>query len=588
MPRAINSLSKGVVGTQHNMSLITDILEYAHLSRAGRVQRDPTQTKAYLVGGGIGSLAAAAILIRDAHVPAGNIHIIDEGKVVGGAMDGSGAPEAGYIARGGRMLNCSYVCLYNLLKSVPSADNEGKTLYDDIMDFTKAHPSHAKARLVEGEGKKVDVTHMGFTNQGTSTSSAKRHLAYRPHIDRLELLNLWVSSEEALGTKKIEECFSEHFFTTNFWFMWITTFAFQPWHSAVEFKRYLHRFIHEFPRINTLEGVDRTPLNQYDSIIAPLQSWLQKQGVNFLMETKVVDVEFDVDANKKVTATRIHTLSQGHGTSIIEVRPEDLTFVTNGSMTSASSLGSLTSAPQTITDPKVDGAWSLWSSIAFRLGEKFAGNPANFINRVDESKWESFTVTTHDPLLQNLLVDWSGNEPGSGALVTFKDSNWLLSYVLPHQPHFRGQPEGVSVFWGYGLYVDKPGNFVKKPMSECTGAEILQELLYHVGLADQFDTILPTVQVIPAMLPYITSQFLTREHKDRPKVVPKGSHNFAWLGQWTEIPDDTVFTVEYSVRSAMIAVYELMGLPSNPHPPAIYKGEHHLDVIFRALNMSLT
>ncbi|KAJ8518198.1 hypothetical protein ONZ45_g4701 [Pleurotus djamor] len=552
------------------MTFSETILQHAHLSRAVDRHRDPSETKAYLIGGGIGSLAAASILIRDAHVPAANIHILDEGKLFGGAMDGAGTAEAGYSARGGRMLNCSYVCLYDLLKSVPSLETPEKTVYDDIMEFTKAHPSHAKARLVENQGQKVDVTHMGF--------NAK---------DRYELLKLWLASEDDLGTKKITDCFSEHFFTTNFWFMWITTFAFQPWHSAVEFKRYLHRFIHEFPRINTLEGVDRTPYNQYDSIIYPLQTWLQGQGVQFVNETKIIDVDFDVDADKTVTAKRIHTSSQG-SSRVIEVAPGDLVFVTNGSMTSASSLGSMDAPPQTIIDPKYDGAWSLWTSIAFKLGEKFAGNPSHFINRIDESKWESFTITMKDPLLLNLLVEWSGNIPGSGALVTFKDSNWLLSYVLPHQPHFRNQPESVSVLWGYALTLDKPGNFVKKTLPECTGAEILQEMLYHLGMSAKYEEVLPTVNVIPAMLPYITSQFLTRHHKDRPRVVPKHSHNFAWLGQWTEIPDDTVFTVEYSVRAAMIAVYELMGLPKNPHPPAIYKGEHHLDVIFRALGMAMT
>ncbi|KAL0958791.1 hypothetical protein HGRIS_014112 [Hohenbuehelia grisea] len=549
------------------MTLVHDIL---HPFRAAPAPRDPSQTTVYLIGGGIGSLSAASLLIRDAHVPPANIQIIEEGKLLGGAMDGAGEASTGYVTRGGRMLNCSYVCLYDLLKSIPTLEDKEKSVYQEIMEFTKAHPSSAKARLVDVHCDKVDVTHMGFNSK-----------------DRAELLKLWLASEEDLGTKKITDVFTEHFFTTNFWFMWVTTFAFQPWHSAVEFKRYLHRFIHEFPRINTLEGVDRTAFNQFDSVILPIQTWLKDQGVQFVTETKVVDVDFNVDANKHTTASKIHTIHNGSPT-VISVKPEDLVFVTNGSMTSASSIGSLSTPPATITDPKVDGAWSLWSSIAFKLGPEFAGTPSNFVNRIDESKWESFTVTMHDSKLLDLIVEWSGNIPGSGALVTFKDSNWLMSYVLPHQPHFRNQPEGVSVFWGYALSGDKPGNLIQKPMSQCTGQEILQELMHHLGMSKHFEEVLPHVNVIPVMLPYITSQFLTREVKDRPRVVPKGSTNFAWLGQWTEIPDDVVFTVEYSVRSAMIAVYELMGLPHSPHPPAIYKGEHHLDILVRALKMSFT
>ena len=71
------------------------------------------------------------------------------------------------------------------------------------------------------------------------------------------------------------------YFLTGFQELMFSRFAFQPWHSAVEFKRYLHRFIQEFPRINSLAGVDRTPYNQYDSIILPIETYLKAQGVEF-------------------------------------------------------------------------------------------------------------------------------------------------------------------------------------------------------------------------------------------------------------------------------------------------------------------
>ena len=367
--------------------------------------------------------------------------------------------------------------------------------------------------------------------------------------------------------------------------MWATMFAFQPWHSAIEFKRYLHRFIQEFPRISTLAGVDRTVYNQFDSIILPIVKTLQAQGVNFVNEIKVVDIDFADEAGK-LRAKKIHLL-RADKSEEIKVDSDDLVFITNGSMVSASSLGSMNSPPDLVTSELLDNdpAWKLWTTLAAKLGPEFAGNPANFINRTSESQWESFTVTLSDSRLLDLLVEFSGNEPGTGALTTFKDSSWLMSIVVPHQPHFRNQLEAVSVFWGYALHIDKSGDFVKKPMSSCTGSEILQELLYHLGLSSQFESLLPSINVIPSLLPYITSQFLTRRIEDRPRVVPKGSTNFAWLGQWTEIPEDTVFTVEYSVRGAMLAAYELMGVANTP--PPIHKGERDLGVIFDALRMSL-
>jgi len=260
-----------------------------------------------------------------------------------------------------------------------------------------------------------------------------------------------------------------------------------------------------------------------------------------------------------------------------------MVLVTIGSMTADSSLGSMHSAPQLITD-KRDGSWKLWESIA-KNSDQF-GHPSVFDNRVDESKWESFTVTCQGTEFFDLMEEFSGNKAGTGGLVTFKDSNWLMSIVLAYQPHFIGQPDNVTVFWGYGLFPDKEGNFVKKKMADCTGAEILTELFSHLEFDAVTNQLLKTCNCIPCMLPYITSQFLTRSPGDRPLVLPEISENLAFIGQFVEVPDDVVFTVEYSVRTAQTAVYELLELDKKPTP--MYKGDHHIDVLFDAMKTMLT
>ena len=136
------------------------------------------------------------------------------------------------------------------------------------------------------------------------------------------------------------------------------------------------------------------------------------------------------------------------------------------------------------------------------------------------------------------------------------------------------------MLWGYGLAVDKPGNFVKKPMSACTGREIMTEILGHLRFERDASKILDAATCIPCMMPFITSQFLRRESGDRPQVMPKGSKNLAFIGQFCELPDDVVFTVEYSIRSAQTAVYSLLKL--NREPPAVYKGKFNPRVLFRA------
>jgi oleate hydratase len=525
-----------------------------------------TDTKAYLVGGGIAALASAAYLIRDGGIPGSNISILEETPTVGGSLDGAGSPDRGYVIRGGRMFTYeAYTCTFDLLSFIPALTDPAITVSDEIHAFNEKHIPESDARLVRG-GAKLDASHLGLSNQ-----------------DRLDLIELMAISEDSLGAKRIEDMFAPSFFQTNFWYMWVTTFAFQPWHSAVELKRYLHRFIQEFPRIHTLGGVRRTPYNQYDSIVLPLTIWLNRQGVRFETGVRVTDLDFKYGPKGK-GVERLHVTR--HGTpGLIAVRDHDLVFITNGSMTTASSLGSMTRpAELTARDGKTDGSWALWETLAKQHDE--FGRPSVFNGKVDESKWLSFTVTMRDPTFFELMEKFTGNVAGTGGLVTFTDSNWLMSVVLAAQPHFIGQPDDIKVFWGYGLFVDQEGNFVKKKMSECSGEELLIELLGHLRFDEQKALILKTSNCIPCMMPYITSQFMPRVKGDRPEVKPAGTTNLAFIGQYCEIPDDVVFTVEYSVRSAQTAVFALLGLDKKVSP--LYKAKYDPRVLFDATKTLLS
>jgi oleate hydratase len=516
---------------------------------------------AHLVGGGIAALASAAYLIRDGGLPGGNITIYEETTKLGGSLDGAGAPKPGYMVRGGRMFTYeAYTCTFDLLSFIPSIDDPDNTISDDTHAFNEQHIPHSNARLVRG-GEKVDVSVLGFSNK-----------------NRLDLIELMAVSEESLGAKRIEDVFEPAFFKTNFWFMWVTTFAFQPWHSAVELKRYLQRFIQEFPRIHTLAGVRRTRYNQYDSIVLPLTNWLKAQGVKFETGARVTDLDFKYGPGGK--AVERLQLSRDGKPELVAVGEHDLVFVTNGSMTTASSLGSMSKpAPLHARDGKTDGSWELWETLAAKHPE--FGTPAAFNGRVDESKWLSFTTTMTDPIFFDLMEKFTGNLAGTGGLVTFTDSNWLMSVVLAAQPHFIGQPENIKVFWGYGLFIDQIGNFVKKKMSDCSGEELMTELIGHLKFDAHKAGILQASDCIPCMMPYITSQFMPRVKGDRPPVTPPGTKNLAFIGQYCEIPDDVVFTVEYSVRSAQTAVFALLGLEKEVSK--LYKGTHDPRVMFAAM-----
>lgn len=510
----------------------------------------------YLVGGGIASLAAAAFLIRDGDIPGGNIIIFEEAEKSGGSLDAAGSSKNGYIIRGGRMIESKYLCTYDLFSSIPTLD-DSKTVTEEIFEWNCAMKTSSKSRLFRG-GRRVSAPKFGLSEG---------------HILAMERLEL--QPEMVLGRTSISDHFDPSFFKTDFWFMWCSTFAFQPWHSAVEFKRYLLRFAHMVSGFNTLAGMMRTPYNQYDSMIRPLQRWLEARGVRFEYATCITNLGFCHDA-EGYRVDRISFRRKGQDKQLM-IGKKDYIIVTLGSMTEGSTLGAMDVAPA-LKGKIGQGSWALWESIAD--GHPQFGFPANFADHIDESKWISFTTTFHDPTFFRLIEDMTGNVPGEGGLVTFPDSNWLVSIVLPQQPHFIGQPADTQVLWGYGLLVDRPGNFVKKNMSSCTGREIMTEIIGHLGIEDYVHLILDRCICIPCMMPFITSQFLRRTKGDRPQVVPRRSKNLAFVGQFCDLPDDVVFTIEYSIRTAQTAVYALLGL--RKYPPPVYKGYHDPRILLKA------
>jgi oleate hydratase len=509
----------------------------------------------YLIGSGIASLAAAAFLIRDGNIPGRNITMLEESGRIGGSLDAAGSPQDGYIMRGGRMLESKYVCTFDLFSSIPTLD-ESKTVTQEIFEFNETIRT-SKSRLFRN-GHRLDAPKFGLSEKQILT------------IERLLL-----ESEDTLGRSSIADQFDPRFFETDFWFMWCTTFAFQPWHSAVEFRRYLVRFMHMVSGFNTLKGIMRTVYNQYDSMVRPLQKWLEGHGVKFRLNTRVIYLSF-YHVGDDYSVQQIFCERDGQAEEI-KVNEKDLVIVTLGSMTEASSFGSMDSAP--VLKGKSDGgSWHFWETLA--EGQSQFGHPKNFSDHIEESKWISFTTTFHDPTFFQLVRDLTGNVAGEGGLITFPESDWLASIVLAHQPHFIGQPRDVQVCWGYGLSVDNTGNFVHKPMSACTGREIMMEIMGHLAIEGHAEKILESCTCIPCMMPFITSQFLRRGKGDRPQVMPPHSKNFALIGQFCELPDDVVFTVEYSVRSAQTAVYSLLGLKRTP--PPVYKGHHDPSVLRNA------
>lgn len=502
---------------------------------------------AYLVGSGLASLAAACFLIRDGQMKGEHIHILEETNISGGACDGINDTQKGFIIRGGREMENHFECLWDLFRSIPSIETEGVSVLDEYYWLNKKDPNYSLMRATINRGEDAH-TDKKFTLSEKAS---------------MEIIKLFMTQDKDLYDKTIDDVFSDEFYASNFWLYWQTMFAFEKWHSALEMKLYIQRFIHHIGGLPDFSALKFTKYNQYESLILPMLKYLESNNVNFHYDTKVTNVIFDITPIKKV-AKQIVFIHKGKEETI-DLIEDDLVFVTNGSCTENSTLGDDDHAPEMTTNPGDGGCWELWKNIAKQ--DKLFGNPIKFCSNINSTNWESATITTLDERIPKYIEkickrDTFSGKVVTGGIITVKDSNWLMSYTLNRQPHFKEQPKNQLVVWLYGLYTDVEGNFVKKPMKECTGREIVQEWLYHMGVpeSDIYELSQTGAHCIPCIMPYITAFFMPRTEGDRPKVVPNGCVNFAFIGQFSDTVRDTVFTTEYSVRTAMEAVYTLLNV----------------------------
>ena len=542
---------------------------------------DVDNKHAYIIGTGLAALSAACYLVRDGQMPGENIHILEKDPVPGGACDGLDIPGLGYVMRGGREMDNHFEVMWDLFRSIPSIETEGASVLDEYYWLNKEDPNYSLCRATVNRGEDAHTDgKFGLSDKGA-----------------MEIMKLFFTPNEQLQDKKITDFFDDEVLNSNFWLYWRTMFAFENWHSALEMKLYIKRYIHHIGGLPDFSALRFTRYNQYESMILPMVKYLESHGVEFRYNTKVENVEFAIgggagpkrehtgvgqDTIQKIQATsgffkrnpastptkklavRIDVDHEGDKSSI-DLTENDLVFITNGGCVENSTMGSQNSPAAWNPDLKPGGGWDMWKRIADQ--DPSFGHPEKFCSDPNATKWMSATITTLDgeipPYIQKICKrDPFSGKVVTGGIVTVQDSNWLMSWTLNRQQQFRDQPKDQLCVWVYGLFPDKPGNYVKKPMTECTGEEICEEWLYHMGVpTDKIEALAKHhANTVPVMMPYITAFFMPRAAGDRPDVVPDGAVNFAFLGQFAETPRDTIFTTEYSMRTGMEAVYTLLGV----------------------------
>ncbi|MDR6369046.1 oleate hydratase [Chryseobacterium bernardetii] len=505
-------------------------------------------SKIYIVGSGIAGMSAAYYFIRDGRVPGKNIIFLDQLNVEGGSLDGAGNAKDGYIIRGGREMDMTYENLWDMFQDIPALELPAPySVLDEYRLVNDNDPNYSKARLIHNQGQIKDFSKFGLEKK-----------------DQLAIVKLLLKKKEELDDLTIEDYFSESFLNSNFWFFWRSMFAFENWHSLLELKLYMHRFLHAIDGMKDFSCLVFPKYNQYDTYVTPLKNFLVEKGVQIQFNTLVKDLDIHINTEGK-TVEGIITEQNGEEVRI-PISKDDYVIVTTGSMTESTFYGDNNTVPEVTIDNSSAGqsaGWKLWKNLAAK-SEVF-GKPEKFCSHIEKSSWESATLTCRPSAFTEKLKELCVNDPYSGrtatgGIITITDSNWVMSFTCNRQPHFPTQPDDILVVWVYALLMDKEGNYIKKTMPQCTGNEILTELCYHLGIKDQLDNVIENTIVRTAFMPYITSMFMPRAMGDRPRVVPEGCTNLGLVGQFVETNNDVVFTMESSVRTARIAVYNLLNL----------------------------
>ena len=502
---------------------------------------------AYIIGSGLAALTAACYLVRDGQMKGEHVHILEKEQLAGGACDGWKYEDVGYVMRGGREMDNHFEVMWDLFHSIPSIETGGVSVLDEYYWLNKEDPNYSLCRATVNRGEdahtdgKFDISDKGA----------------------MEIMKLFFTPEEDLQDKKITDFFDDEVLNSNFWLYWRTMFAFENWHSALEMKRYIQRYIHHIGGLPDFKALRFTKYNQYESMILPMIKYLESFGVQFHFGVKVVNVQFDCKPERKL-ATRIDVIRDGQEESI-DLTENDLVFITNGGCVENSTMGSQNKPAEFRPEIRAGGGWDMWRKIAAQ--DPAFGNPDKFCGNPELCNWMSATVETLDQRIIPYIKKICKRDPFTGkvvtgGIVTVKDSSWLLSWTINRQPQFREQPKDHCLVWVYALFSDKPGDYIKKPMRECTGKEICMEWLYHLGVPEnEIENMAEhSANTVPVMMPYIDAFFMPRAIEDRPKVVPDGAVNFAFLGQFAELPRDTIFTTEYSMRTGMEAVYTLLNV----------------------------
>ena len=533
-----------VLGAATAAGVLTARSRRRNLLGSGADKALPPKRNIYIAGGGLSGLSAAYYLVRDCSIPGDCIHILEESENIGGAFNTGGDCESGFVCTPPKNLSVkNHANLMDMLGGLRSANIPDMTVKDEIKNFMSANPINEKARIIDADGNAVSFG-FGLT---------------KPCIKRIK--TLLKAKDYEVSEVSVAEFFTDlpEFKDSNLWTLISTAYMMSTDSSVVELKHILNCISGEVGDLFTMKNTLRAQYDLQETVIEALKIWLETQNVNFATHCRVTDADFD-DETGNISAIHLND----YGTlKTYYLNKNDLFFITNGSVSECATIGDYNfPAPMPESEP---ASAALWKKLAQkRIG---LGNPEVFYDGVD-SEIVSFTITAKSAALLDAICEFTGNDSVGGTLTTFKASPWKLTISTVSQPYFSAQTDDITVICGYGINATAEGRFIDKALRYASGAEILFEIVKHLGIEDRWDDMTEDIiNVIPCALPYAGASALPYSDEEKPISVKDKGCNFAFIGQFTKLGSGISSSSEYAVRTAREAAYRLTGTKKTSTPP---------------------
>ncbi len=475
------------------------------------------RVNAYITGGGLSAFASALYLIRDCGLNPSNVHVLSNGSY------NRGNEKTGYICGRNKITDeKNSMNLFDLLKDVNSLDVPDLTVCDEILNIYRSNPNARRVAFIDEDKNVGDISDVLLDKTLRST-----------------IISLLRTKREKLRSATIYEAMSADFFNTPFWKLLSAAYGFTSESSAYEF---VNCILHMGSNIC---GTMPSGFDSHEEIIDPLKEHLKQLGADIREAASVTDIDFE---NGKAEA--VHFTDNGIRKTVY-LNDGDICIFPTDEMAECEAFGSFSEpAPKIFTTP-----YQLWEKLAMK-SEAF-NDPSVFFDEFDSQMAEEFTITLSNRLLPELIDKVTCGALGIDGAIILDNSNWKLAICAVPSTHFKNQSDDIAVIWGTASCFERDGKYSGKPMTECSGAEILYELVSCLNLQDAWDDIRETViNVIPCHRKY--DRAFISPVPSKLEIIPTGISNMAVSGDFAESDCGAVFSAEYSVATARAAAYRLM------------------------------